>query len=94
MIELATIAPRMNPKTPSTSRKNRYPAKTGQRADKDQRDRRGCFVGVRQHRSDFAPALERLVHRHLVGVFEIAADRDAHRNAGDADAEGFSRRAR
>src|SRR5579872_5914204 len=37
--------------------------------------------------SDFAPALERLVHRHFVGVFEVAADGQAHRDARDADAE-------
>src|SRR5436190_13949275 len=30
---------------------------------------------------DLAPALERFVHRHLVGIVEVAADRYAH---GDA----------
>src|SRR5688500_12103326 len=35
----------------------------------------------------FAATLERFVHRHLVGVFEIAADRHAHRDARDAHAQ-------
>src|SRR5215213_7078412 len=37
--------------------------------------------------SNLPPSLHRLAHRDLVGVFEIAADRDAHRDAGHTDAE-------
>jgi hypothetical protein len=38
--------------------------------------------------------LHRLVHRHLVGVLEVAADRHAHRDARDAHAERLEQRAR
>src|SRR5262245_56093251 len=37
--------------------------------------------------SDLAPALERFVHRHLVGIVEVAADRHAHGDARHLDPE-------
>ena len=54
-----------------------------------QHERGGKFVGLRKHHrpSDLSPSLERLVHRHFVGVLEIAADRHAHRDARHLDAE-------
>ena len=39
--------------------------------------------------SEFAPSLHRLRERHLVRVFEIAADGQAVRDARDPDAEGL-----
>src|SRR5262245_23187858 len=41
------------------------------------------------HSLNFMPVGERLVHRHFVGVFEIAADGQSHGDARDAEAERF-----
>src|SRR5438477_10176776 len=52
----------------------------------EQRRQRGCIAGRMQadfHHGllDLAPSLERLVHRHFICILEIAADRQAHRDA-------------
>ena len=39
------------------------------------------------HASDLAASFQRLVHRHLVGVLEVAADRHAHGDARHPHAE-------
>src|SRR5215207_1141419 len=50
-----------------------------------------CRIALIAHCSSLFSYLmsinERLMHLHLIGIFEIAADGEAHRDAGDANAE-------
>ncbi len=75
---------------PSTHLEQPVAGEARQRAAQNEQNRRGKLVGVREHRDpslDLAPPFDRLVHRHLVGVLEVAADRHAHRDPRDLDAE-------
>src|SRR5262245_24746929 len=51
----------------------------------------GLWIGtvpIRNPQSlDFMSVGERVMHRHFVGVFEVAADRQSHRDTRDSEAE-------
>src|SRR5215203_3042738 len=72
---------------PRTTRKSRWPAKQASTPAISRTIAAGCSYPCGSISSDLAPAFERLVHRHLVRVLEVAADRHAHGDAGHLDAE-------
>src|SRR6266446_6986769 len=72
---------------PSTRRKSRYPAKHASAPPATSSTSAGSSYECGITRSDLPPPFHRLVHRHLVGIFEVAADRHAHRDARHLHAE-------
>src|SRR5665647_358670 len=71
-----------------TARNRRYPAQQDSSPRATSSTPAGSWYAVGSIENlHLPPSLHRLVHRHFVGVLEIAADRDAHGDAGDADAE-------